>query len=124
MAQVVEHLPSKCEVLSSNPSTVKKKKTPCCPITPPSNRTETHWDFSDSSFPFFFRPGFTIIPGCPQTADLPPPLILPPCAALSHLFLSFFFSSSFLLPPYSAPPLFSSLLPCFYWGLNLTSYIC
>jgi hypothetical protein len=26
MAQVVEHLPSKCETLSSNPSTGKKKK--------------------------------------------------------------------------------------------------
>jgi hypothetical protein len=26
MAQVVEHLPSKCETLSSNPSTAKNKK--------------------------------------------------------------------------------------------------
>jgi hypothetical protein len=26
MAQVVDHLPSKCEALSSNPSVIKKKK--------------------------------------------------------------------------------------------------
>jgi hypothetical protein len=28
MSQVVEHLPTKCEALSSNPNTTKKKKMP------------------------------------------------------------------------------------------------
>jgi hypothetical protein len=30
MAQAIQHLPSKCEILSSNPSTTKKKKKSKC----------------------------------------------------------------------------------------------
>jgi hypothetical protein len=32
MAQVVEHLPIKCEVQSSNPNTTKKKKKSKCAL--------------------------------------------------------------------------------------------
>jgi hypothetical protein len=99
MAQAGNHLPSKCEALSSNPSTAKKE----------NNNTNWFW-FLCSSLSSTFSSGSSYFPVHAHTHTHTNTHTL--CSPLSCLYQIFQTLRGYALSPYSPREVFKWLLSC------------